>query len=95
MHQGLDFWHLMEKLGAASKLLDGDHDKCINRWRMCVLNVEHASRFPAHGESGRATTTIVGPSKRPIFDSVYSTRASFQRRNSALRNGFTSSDSTA
>jgi hypothetical protein len=43
VHQGVDFWHLMEKLGAASKLLDGDHDKRINRWRMRLLNVEHAA----------------------------------------------------
>jgi hypothetical protein len=41
--QGVDFWHLVEKLGAASRLLDGDHDKRIARWRLRLLNVEHAA----------------------------------------------------
>jgi len=41
--QGVDFWHLIEKLGAASKLLAGDHEKRIARWRLRLLNVETAA----------------------------------------------------
>ena len=41
--QGVDFWHVLEKLGAASKLLAGDHDKRIARWRLRLLNVETAA----------------------------------------------------
>jgi hypothetical protein len=41
--QGVDFWHLVEKLGAASRVLDGDHDKRIARWRLRLLNVDHAA----------------------------------------------------
>ena len=41
--QGVDFWHLIEKLGAASRLLGGDHDKRLARWRLQLLNVERAA----------------------------------------------------
>lgn len=41
--QGVDFWHLIEKLGAASKLLAGDHEQRIARWRLRLLNVETAA----------------------------------------------------
>ena len=41
--QAVDFWHLIEKLGSASRLLDGDHDKRMARWRLRLLNVEHAA----------------------------------------------------
>lgn len=41
--QAVDFWHVIEKLGAASKLLPGDHDKRIARWRLRLLNVETAA----------------------------------------------------
>lgn len=43
VRQGIDFWHLVEKLGSASKLLEGDHDKRMARWRLRLLNVEHAA----------------------------------------------------
>lgn len=42
VQQGVDFWHLVEKLGAASRVLDGDPDRRIARWRLRLLNVEHA-----------------------------------------------------
>ena len=41
--QGVDFWHLIEKLGAASRLLEGDHERRIARWRLRLLNVEAAA----------------------------------------------------
>jgi hypothetical protein len=41
--QGVDFWHLIEKLAAASRLLPGDHEKRIARWRLRLLNVETAA----------------------------------------------------
>lgn len=43
VEQGVDFWHVIEKLGAASRLLDGDHEKRIARWRLRLLNVEDAA----------------------------------------------------
>jgi hypothetical protein len=42
--QGVDFWHLIEKLGAASRLLEGDHERRIARWRLRLLNVDAAAQ---------------------------------------------------
>lgn len=41
--QAVDFWHLLEKLGAASKLLEGDTEKRMARWRIRLLNVENGA----------------------------------------------------
>ena len=41
--QGVDFWHLIEKLGAAARLLEGDPEKRLARWRLHLLNVERAA----------------------------------------------------
>ena len=41
--QCVDFWHLIEKLGAAARLLDGDSEKRLARWRLHLLNVECAA----------------------------------------------------
>ena len=41
--QAVDFWHLIEKLGAAARLLDGDPEKRLARWRLHLLNIEHAA----------------------------------------------------
>jgi hypothetical protein len=41
--QGVDFWHLIEKLGAAVRLLEGDPEKRLARWRLHLLNVERAA----------------------------------------------------
>jgi hypothetical protein len=40
--QGVDFWHLAEKLAAAAQVIDRDPVRCLARWRMRLLNVEHA-----------------------------------------------------
>jgi hypothetical protein len=47
--QCVDFWHLIEKLGAAARLLDGDSEKRLARWRLHLLNVERAA-FEILGE---------------------------------------------
>src|SRR5437763_1297703 len=41
--QVVDFWHLVEKLAAASSLLDGDAAHRLARWRLRLLNVENAA----------------------------------------------------
>ncbi|CAN5432692.1 hypothetical protein BH09MYX1_BH09MYX1_68060 [soil metagenome] len=35
--------HVIEKLGAASRLLEGNHEKRFARWRLWLLNVENAA----------------------------------------------------
>jgi hypothetical protein len=39
--QILEFWHLIEKLGATVSLLDGDPARRLARWKLNLLNVEH------------------------------------------------------
>jgi hypothetical protein len=41
--QVVDFWHLVEKLAAAAPLLDGDPKARMARWRLRLLNVDHAA----------------------------------------------------
>ena len=41
--QVVDFWHVVEKFAAAAALLDGDAKSRMARWRMRLLNVEHAA----------------------------------------------------
>jgi hypothetical protein len=68
--QGVDFWHLIEKLGAASRLLEGDHDRRIARWRLRLLNVENAA-LDILGElraSGREHVRI--GEAEPVHDAI-------------------------
>ena len=41
--QLVDFWHTIEKLAAAAPLLGPDSDRRLARWRLRLLNVEHAA----------------------------------------------------
>lgn len=68
--QGVDFWHLIEKLGAASRLLEGDHERRIARWRLRLLNVETAA-LDILGElraSGREWVRVGETS--PVHDAI-------------------------
>jgi hypothetical protein len=68
--QGVDFWHVIEKLGTASRLLEGDHEKRIARWRLSLLNVENAA-LDILGElraSGREHV-LVGETE-PVHDAI-------------------------
>jgi hypothetical protein len=40
--QVVDFWHLVEKLAAAARVIDSDPSRCLARWRMRLLNVDYA-----------------------------------------------------
>lgn len=42
--QVVDFWHLVEKLGAAAPLLHGNAERRLTGWRMRLLNEQHAAR---------------------------------------------------
>jgi hypothetical protein len=41
--QVVDYWHLIEKLGAAVPLLDGDPVRRLTRWKLRLLNVENSA----------------------------------------------------
>jgi len=41
--QLVDFWHLVEKLGAAARVLGDDASSRLGRWRLRLLNTENAA----------------------------------------------------
>jgi hypothetical protein len=44
MRLSVDFWHLVEKLSSAAKVIDSAHARaCTQRWRMSLLNSDHAA----------------------------------------------------
>ena len=68
--QAVDFWHLIEKLGAAARLLEGDHARHLARWRLRLLNVEHAARDILHElrVSGREHVQV--GETAPVHDAI-------------------------
>jgi len=68
--QAVDFWHLIEKLGTAARLLDGDHDKRLARWRLHLLNVEGAalSILGELRDSGRERVKL--GETEPVHDAI-------------------------
>jgi hypothetical protein len=68
--QVVDFWHLVEKLGAAARLLDEDPERRLARWRMRLLNVEHAAIDILHElrTSGREHVRV--GEARPVHEAI-------------------------
>ena len=68
--QAVDFWHLIEKLGAAARLLDGNHESRLARWRLHLLNVERAA-LSILGElrDSRRERVKVGDTE-PVHDAI-------------------------
>jgi hypothetical protein len=68
--QVVDFWHLVEKLAPAAALLDGDDKARMARWRMRLLNVEHAA-VDILGELRDADRTHVQVGDRcPVHEAI-------------------------
>ncbi len=68
--QAVDFWHLIEKLGAAARLLDGNHEGRLARWRLQLLNVERAalSILGELRDSGRERVKV--GEAEPVHDAI-------------------------
>ncbi|MBE7449655.1 MAG: hypothetical protein HS111_12380 [Kofleriaceae bacterium] len=69
--QTVDFWHLVEKLGAAARLLDDDPiARRLARWRLRLLNVEHAAtRHPPRTADVRTRARRVGETQ-PVHEAI-------------------------
>lgn len=68
--QAVDFWHLIEKLGAAARLLDGDHTRHLARWRLRLLNVEHAARDILHELRASGREHVQVGEAAPVHDAI-------------------------
>lgn len=68
--QVVDFWHLIEKLGTAARLLDGDPKSRLARWKLRLLNTEHAAVDILHElrDSGREHVGV-GVTE-PVHDAI-------------------------
>ncbi len=68
--QVVDFWHLVEKLGAAARLLDDDPERRLARWRLRLLNVEHAATDILHElrTSGRERVRV--GETQPVHEAI-------------------------
>ncbi len=70
--QVVDFWHLVEKLAAAAPLLDGDPKARLARWRLRLLNVEHAATDILHElrDSGRECVVVGAVGSQPVHEAM-------------------------
>jgi hypothetical protein len=72
VYEWLDFWHLLEKLGAAAQVLSGaaDAPDVIARWRVDLLNRNAAPDdiLTALSQSGRRYVRV-GPN-RPVHEAI-------------------------
>jgi hypothetical protein len=68
--QGVDFWHVVEKLAAAAQVIDRDPVRCLARWRMRLLNIEHAaSGILRELRDSELEHVLVGET-RPVHDAI-------------------------
>ena len=81
--QVVDFWHLVEKLAAAAQILDRDPNRTLARWRMKLLNVEHAAgEILVELRNSRLEHVLVGES-RPIHEAITYLQNHHERMNYA------------
>lgn len=67
----VDFWHLMEKLGAASLLLAGDKAKALReRWKLSLLNTPGAIWRIASGLHESGKRDVVVGDRRPVHEAL-------------------------
>jgi hypothetical protein len=69
--QHIDFWHVIEKLGAAAKLMHGDQSAAVvTRWKLLLLNSESAvSRILNELYTSGLRERAVGET-RPVHDAI-------------------------
>lgn len=73
IHRGIDFWHVVEKLGAAARVIHGEGAKpIIERWKLLLKNSAHArgrilNELYASGKRHIATGT---DGERPVHDAI-------------------------
>lgn len=68
--QAVDFWHLIEKLGAAARLLEGDHARHLARWRLRLLNVEDAARDILHELRASGREHVQVGENEPVHEAI-------------------------
>lgn len=67
--QLIDFWHLIEKLAAAAAVL-GDRDRRLSRWKLSLLNAEHAAGGILAELRASGCETIAVGDNRPVHEAI-------------------------
>lgn len=68
--QVVDFWHLAEKLAAAASVIDRDPVRRLARWRMRLLNVEHAVGDILRELRGSGLEHVRVGEARPVHEAI-------------------------
>jgi len=71
VYRFIDFWHVIEKLGAAARVVAGDDsDTTVRRWKMLLLNRRTAAEIiVAELHASGCEDTRVGD-QRPVHDAI-------------------------
>lgn len=71
VHRLVDFWHVIEKLGAAARAIHGDGaPSVVARWKLLLLNSTNAvSRILTELYASRRQDLVVGDSK-PVHEAI-------------------------
>jgi hypothetical protein len=81
--QVVDFWHLIEKLGAAARVLGDDASSRLARWRLRLLNTENAARDILHELRASGREDVRVGDARPVHDAITYLDNHWQRMNYA------------
>ena len=68
--QVVDFWHLIEKLGAAARVLGDDGSSQLARWRLRLLNTENAALDILHELRASGREDVRVGDSRPVHEAI-------------------------
>jgi len=81
--QVVDFWHLIEKLGAAARVLGDDASSRLARWRLRLLNTENAALDILHELRASGREDVRVGDTQPVHEAITYLDSHWRRMNYA------------
>lgn len=81
--QVVDFWHLIEKLGAAARVLGDDVSNRLARWRLRLLNTENAALDILHELRASGREAVRVGDTQPVHEAITYLDSHWRRMNYA------------
>ena len=81
--QVVDFWHLIEKLGAAARVLGEDASSRLARWRLRLLNTENAALDILHELQASGREAVRVGDAQPVHEAITYLTSHWRRMNYA------------